>query len=131
MMLMANKKIVYNGPAVDTMAFFEKAGYPVPPNSNPTEIYLSYLTKEYVYEKKPEESFEERFSNIMTVYDSSEMHSGEPSKDLPKLEHKSKGMQGVSLRFKLLFLRSFKNSIRNPMLMKFSLMSCVAMVAIV
>ena len=73
---MANKKIIYNGPAVDSSDFFTKCGYPIPDQTNPVEHYLNMLT--VTYKTDGDATYEDRMKKIHATYDESGMDAAEP-----------------------------------------------------
>lgn len=75
LMLMGNKKIVFNGPVDDTVEFFDGAGYPVTAGNNPVEHYLNMLTADY---KTSDCDYAQRMENIHTVFEMSTMGNSEP-----------------------------------------------------
>ena len=72
-MLIANKKIIYNGEASECVEFFSTTGYPVPVQTNPTEHYLNMLTTEYETPEDGENFYELRMAKIHASYDASDM----------------------------------------------------------
>jgi hypothetical protein len=57
MILMSEKKIIYNGKASKAKGMFAAAGYSVPRLCNPAEHYMNMLTAQYPTEENTEDFF--------------------------------------------------------------------------
>jgi ABC-type multidrug transport system ATPase subunit len=73
LMLMANKKIVFNDDAKKATEFFANAGYPLPDKTNPCEHYLNMLTVEYETPESGDNFYELRMEKLHAAYDSTDM----------------------------------------------------------
>ena len=124
--LMANKKIVYNGPADESAAFFSGCGYPIPDRTNPVEHYLNMLT--VTYKTDGDATYEDRMNKIHAGYDASEMKEAEPK--VTEEPHVVKDIKTTfCLEFRMLAKRSLTNMLRNSMILKFALITSLAMTA--
>ncbi len=97
-MLMADKKIVFNGDSQESINFFGRCGdlYAVPALTNPVEHYLNLLTKDYKIKGTAGEKilFTERKETMLEEYNragmyeiNSDMTMDEP---VPKVAFKGK-----------------------------------------
>lgn len=123
---MANKKIIYNGPAHESDKFFAGCGYPIPDQTNPVEHYLNMLT--VTYKTDGDATYEDRMNKIHAEYDKSGMDRSEPDNTEEPETHKQ-NKSTFCLELRMLMKRSLHNMLRNTMILKFALFSGLGMIA--
>jgi hypothetical protein len=95
-MLMADKKIVYNGDAKSSIEFIGKLGelYKVPEHTNPSEHYLNLITIDYKlvdHETGEKLKFDKRKEALLDAYRGAKMDRCELDDEMSYPTGKPKG----------------------------------------
>lgn len=80
MVLLADGRAVYHGKTTDAPAFFEKAGYIMPEQSNPAEVYLDLISVDFTSDETIAESHS-RIGKLVAAFDAL------PSQSVPNAYH--------------------------------------------
>ena len=135
LLLLANGKVIYQGPCQDTVSYFSKLGYECPTFSNPADfIFMSILNNEdgeppagavTKEQSEKKETNADRINRLLKSYQDSD-----EAKYMEKLvsDHKPAGEKQTDLvvktestfqiQLEFLFQRAFSNLKRNPMIIK-------------
>ena len=125
LLLLAEGRVAYLGPASEANYFFANTGYPCPVNYNPADHYLGVLA---VAPGKEEES-KQKITKICDDFEKCEYglemqkelvslkeHPDQLSPDMTSAEKPSKYKASWFEQFKILFWRSFITTMREPMI---------------
>lgn len=113
LLLLVEGKLIYQGIAKDSIAYFTKIGFSCPIHSNPSDYYMQIMHKEF-----DSQHCRQRFDNFFNNYD--ELVKPEVMEEiqnhLTSNFHYSVTYNSFSYDLWVLSQRNFKNIIRNPIL---------------
>ncbi|KAJ3191562.1 ATP-binding cassette sub- G member 1 [Irineochytrium annulatum] len=134
--LMADGRIMYSGPASESISYFGRSGYPCPRNSNPTDFFfMSILNTDPSIERLQGEepgSSVRRVSGLLDTWDASPENSALatslacPTRTGGAATSTKKGQAGVLTQFSYLYTRASKNAYRNPLVLRSKVIQTVA-----
>jgi len=119
LLLILNGEIIYHRPVLESVEYFAELGFKCPMNDNPADYYFMHVMTEGDEEIKNEINFNQDDRNKLLAEKWAEQSSfskeGLLDEDFQGLENSETEMAPLTTQFKLLYSRSWKEAIRNPM----------------
>lgn len=120
LLLLSKGESVYFGKAENAVSYFDKMGYPVPKNYNPSDHYMTVLSKDNNLQKPLDTRIRSLSASFIQNFEA------KPSDSIliPKLHSRVSYMK----KMKILLRRSFLVLIRNPLVIRAKIGKAVPMI---
>ncbi|KAI5793725.1 P-loop containing nucleoside triphosphate hydrolase protein [Peziza echinospora] len=144
LLLAQGGKMIYSGPAVDMLPYFESSGHPCPPNTNPADFALDLVTVDLQHQEKEDSSrlriagLIDRARNDQSAHVHSDTTENSGSSDdtkakimLPaELGHMMREKAPFRIAYPILLQRSFLSFRRQPQIIIARLMQVLGFILI-
>ncbi|KAJ3026927.1 UNVERIFIED_CONTAM: ATP-binding cassette sub- G member 1 [Siphonaria sp. JEL0065] len=148
LLLLADGRIMYQGPAHDAIDYFRRLGYPCPKTSNPADFFFYHIVnnedelslvpledtisaEDIIVKRVEGESNRDRIERLLGLWPSSEAHNAiTRAVNAPCTagiaEESKRTMAAFGTQVGYLFSRESKNSFRNPLILRHRVVQYIA-----